>query len=149
MKAVGRPQKWTKMWRSGRKYVGARYLISCWCSIHMIIWLLQKSLRSDPVDGVKSTTFERFSHHIKAQQMYSFQKVKGIDSPPQVCSLTTIFARSIASEDLYLQKNSFPWFNFIMSYLPFTKISQTKCYKQSDTVSKMEHTNWHIFVYEK
>ena len=25
MKAVGRPQKWTKMWRSGRKYVGARY----------------------------------------------------------------------------------------------------------------------------
>ena len=25
MKAVGRPQKWTKMWRSGRKSVGARY----------------------------------------------------------------------------------------------------------------------------
>ena len=27
MKAVGRPQKWTKMWRGGRKYVGARYMI--------------------------------------------------------------------------------------------------------------------------
>ena len=27
MKAVGRPQKWTKMWRSGRKSVGARYLL--------------------------------------------------------------------------------------------------------------------------
>ena len=25
MKAVGRPQKWTKMCRSGRKSVGARY----------------------------------------------------------------------------------------------------------------------------
>ena len=28
MKAVGRPQKWTKMWRSGRKSVGARYSIT-------------------------------------------------------------------------------------------------------------------------
>ena len=27
MKAVGRPQKWTKMCRSGRKSVGARYII--------------------------------------------------------------------------------------------------------------------------
>ena len=27
MKAVGRPQKWTKMWRSGRKSVGARYIV--------------------------------------------------------------------------------------------------------------------------
>ena len=26
MKAVRRPQKWTKMWRSGRKSVGARYV---------------------------------------------------------------------------------------------------------------------------
>ena len=45
-------------------------------AVDMLIWLLRKSLQSDPVDGVKSTTFERFSHHIKAQQMYSFQKEK-------------------------------------------------------------------------
>ena len=32
MKALGRPQKWTKMWRIGRKFVGARYYV-------MLNWL--------------------------------------------------------------------------------------------------------------
>ena len=34
MKAVGRPQKWTKMCRSGRKSVGARYAVLGILSTH-------------------------------------------------------------------------------------------------------------------
>ena len=34
MKAMGRPQKWTKMWRSGRKSVGARYVFGTHLSLH-------------------------------------------------------------------------------------------------------------------
>ena len=38
MKAVGRPQKWTKMCRSGRKSVGARYWRERKIVIHSTLW---------------------------------------------------------------------------------------------------------------
>ena len=71
MKAVGRPQKWTKMWRSGRKSVGARY-IDRWLKekndeyIKMVLpyWTPSKAvdvmtLRRDPL-GKPAATLQIF-----------------------------------------------------------------------------------------